>query len=426
MRRECVLTAFVTLLLARTAAADRPDLVFVVDPKLGMESGVRTIESLSRITFLYDESLRKLTQLDESEPTGKLLGVLGRGLQLSFLDGPIAGLATVLIHEVFGHGARAREAGMSPTYEFQLLPPYNWIFGRPAGHLAQTLSADSGVLERDLSMITAGVEAEHLEAFWILAGAARNDFRVRRSELMLYVLAKLTYADEYLQAPGIVDDSLGDVYRYVELLASRFNRWRPGERQEIHDRLSIAYVFHFVDPVFWVALVELTVGFLWRGEREHELPTLTVGSFRALPLARVLASPFGAEHSIEVLLANDALALDVRGRFVSSGLATAFGVGGQLMGLDLGHGFTFGGALDVWWQPRVIFEQRLVFERDDLPGASVAAYVDWTIHGGVGLTGKLALKSRGYLFGQPLDGGVYGYAGLRIGPAPVARPAAAK
>ncbi|MBI2374105.1 MAG: hypothetical protein HYV07_08905 [Deltaproteobacteria bacterium] len=61
----------------------------------------------------------------------------------------------------------------------------------------------------------------------------------RHSELILDVLAKLTYSDEYLQAPGLVDDSLGDVYRYVELLASRFNRWRPGERQAIHDRLSI-------------------------------------------------------------------------------------------------------------------------------------------------------------------------------------------
>ena len=39
---------------------------------------------------------------------------------------------------------------------------------------------------------------------------------------------------------------------------------------------------------------------------------------------------------------------------------------------------------------------------------------DLRIYGGVGLTARLAYKTRGYLAGQPIDEGLYGYVGASI------------
>jgi hypothetical protein len=73
-----------------------------------------------------------------------------------------------------------------------------------------------------------------------------------------------------------------------------------------------------------------------------------------------------------------------------------------------------GGELDVWSQPETLLEQRAVYERPQIRGFNAALSGDLRLIGSLGITGKLAYKTRGFLAGQPVDDGVYGYVGASI------------
>lgn len=53
-----------------------------------------------------------------------------------------------------------------------------------------------------------------------------------------------------------------------------------------------------------------------------------------------------------------------------------------------------------------------VFARPQRGGVSLAVDLDWKLAGRIGLTGKLGWKTDGWLMGEPLGEGLYGWIGL--------------
>lgn len=75
-----------------------------------------------------------------------------------------------------------------------------------------------------------------------------------------------------------------------------------------------------------------------------------------------------------------------------------------------------GAELDVWSQPATLLDVRNAYVRPQVFGASGGVTGSVDIAAGFGVLAKLAYKSAGYLQGQPLDEGVYGWAGLTYRP----------
>jgi hypothetical protein len=142
--RELVATLAIAAGVSLTGDARAEDpLVFVGDPKMGVESTVRSTDSVARLFYRYEGVLPD-TGIDESRFPGNVLGVLGRAVKLILVDEPLAELTSEISHEVGGHGGRARELGLDPTFLFYLPIVYRKVFAPSdearAGAFTQFLS----------------------------------------------------------------------------------------------------------------------------------------------------------------------------------------------------------------------------------------------------------------------------------------------
>jgi hypothetical protein len=105
--------------------------------------------------------------------------------------------------------------------------------------------------------------------------------------------------------------------------------------------------------------------------------------------------------------------LDVYARVGTSGLASYYGAGARLLAVRVTNRLTLGGELDVWRQPQILLE-RGVFDPPMRVGVNVGGFIDVRLTNELSLTGKLAAKTDGYVMGQPIGGGPYGYLGMSL------------
>ena len=76
-------------------------------------------------------------------------------------------------------------------------------------------------------------------------------------------------------------------YNNVIALQRRFNRWHPGDREQIQDRLRVAWLWALTDPILWLSLYQVLVDHTYFGRRWRSLPMLCLGPLRLLPRARL-------------------------------------------------------------------------------------------------------------------------------------------
>lgn len=417
---RCALAVVVATLLSLSAPASAnplsgPWLNLVYDPALGMEAGVLAVHSLGEVVNLYDQALSRKIGWAPTTPGRWVFGVAGRFVQGVFLDLPIASLQVLVIHEVFGHGSRAQAWGAKPAYSFHVPFPYGWIFQDHSENSAETTQAGTGTRERNLPMSAGGIEAEYYSAYRVGLGAVALDGHLSHTRQLLYIAAKLVYCPSFLDPLGS-DSPSNDVHNYVVEMADRYNRWRFVDRAALADRVRHAYAANFLDPTFWLSAYAYVVEYLGHGRSAWRLPMLPVGPVSLYASTRFALSPFGAEHYLDLFARFRGRTFTLYGRAVSSGLALAWGMG--MKGLDLMRvgGVGINVAVDVWDQPEMLCDpsQAYVFNRPQRGGVNVAMALDWKLLGRVGLTGKLAWKTDGFLMGQPLGQGPYGWIGVAI------------
>ena len=388
---------------ARSTPAAAAELTFVLDPEWSMEPGTRTLISLGRVVLSYDAAL--------PEPSPHALAILLRVARSVLVDGPLLGLEATVIHEVFGHGARAREAHLSPTYNFHLELPYSALAPQQKTN-AETLGATSGQPDRDLAMVAAGIEANHYTAAvlaeqWAIAGTAHY------GDAALYFGTKLSYLSSLMSLSATSQG--GDSSTYLSLLAQRYNRIGLADRGALASRISWAYLANFADPLWWWSAVA-SATYLWRGDRWLTPLGITVGASRIMPRVGFALTPFGAEHTLEASVTLPFAILSASLRAASSGLAAAEGGSVRVVRWPIGERLVIGGELDLWHQPELLFDQRNVFDRPTLWGGALAADAHIRICQRWGLAGKIAVKSKGYLTAAPQEAGAYGYVGVWLAP----------
>jgi len=402
----------------------RRELVFVAGPGFGMEGGARTVRSIGHVLFAYEDALPRLA-LDESTPLEKGTAVVGRALELLFLDAPMADMETAVVHEVFGHGARAREFGAHPTYTFRLPLVYGLILSPNDPNLGVVGEYGSVALppEEDLLVRLGGAESGYVMAWWIDAEAAAAHGWVHHDDLLVYAAAKLMYVTTLFDST-IETQNLGhedDMAAYVSDLQLRFGRYTAEDRREIVGRLRAAYAWNLADPTLLYAIYGTLVDSLWKGRAFSRLPLPSIDGTTFYATPRFAFTPFGAEHYLDVFLARGTVLVDAYGRIGSSGLASYSGAGVRVLGWTPVRVLSLGGEADVWAQPDALPGGWNVLgwqppPPTDEPGANVGLFARVAISDQVGITGKLACKTRGFLMGQPYGSGPYGYIGLSIRP----------
>lgn len=417
--------------VAPRQAPPRDPYVFVFDGKLGVEPSVRTLDSLGRLIFRYEDVL-PFGNKPEIGFGDKALGVLGRSLKLLFIDEPIAELTTVTVHELGGHGARGRELGLRPSFLFNAPGIYQLLFASRADEAAggYTRYLTEGTVEdtKEVVSVLGGLEANYVHAWWINARIVHQRGRVHHGDLLTYMMSKLPYAGSFLSSSlerGGTRTS-NDVMSYVTGLQEVSNGWRAEDRRRIARRLSAGYVWNLVDPTLFYAFYGVVVSSIYRGERMSRMPLPTIGRWQVFPSPRFGLTPFGAEQGIDVFLSprEGGPLLDVHARVGTSGITNEgyWGAGARLLGAELfSRHVPLGVELDVWRQPEILVEERALFDRPNRMGVNAGVFADVRLLGGrhrddprLGMSAKLAAKTAGYVPGQPVAGGAHGYVGLSL------------
>ena len=400
-------------LVLSAAPADPPlRLEVLVSPTFGMEVGIRDVASGRRALFLYDEALSERIGWEDSSVLKRIAGIFGRTAKLVLIDVPLTSVLGVVEHEVFGHGARARENGLGAQFVFTLPVPYVYLFKPQLPFSGYAEYFQSGRPDRDLPMTAGGIEAESFSAHFVALRTFRDGGRIHYAESMHYVESSLAYASRWFDGQLLGDgEGSSDVDSYALLLAQRFNRSGRASQIDLSQRLRRAYAASFLNPLLWTSVYDVLVDYLGRGERYSVVRQLTIGGVRLFPLTRFLLSPFGAEHTVEVMISTGRFTLDVSVRGVSTGLASAWGVGARLFRFELRREVELGASIDLWLQPELLPEYRNAYDGRTLPGVSGMVEATWRPLEHFGLVAQVGAKSRGYVMGQPITEGVFGFAG---------------
>jgi hypothetical protein len=371
-----------------------------IDPTLSSVAAAEGLATIDELINHYEQQLLPPKLFPEDYFLSRFGGRLYRLVKLLLIEYPQDAFISLIQHEVFGHGSRLRELGVSNVqYELHPTLPYGLGNGVTDWRSSKDISRDE-----DNAMTIAGVQAQSLlgDQFRLRAlqrGSMNyreaNMYFTGRCALPLYAAFTLPDAGTY--------PSGNDVANYVYKVRSR----NPAISVT---KLKSRVILNFLDP--------FTLGWFYclynygRANVETEIPMFRIGSLKYLPGFQFSLTPFGYEYHLENLLvdssrvvvltatagpADDANSWSLRCRTTNLWKTGPFG-------LDLTSAF--------WSQPSLQING-YASSGWSLGGLLYAA-ASCKISDFTALRVELGYKSRGFIEGEPLDKGVILRAGLNL------------
>lgn len=340
-------------------------------------------------------------------------GVFHRGIRMAFVDVPIDYMPMLIQHEAFGHGTRMREAGYGGyAIDVHSLWPYGDGHGytlgsRPPADLTldESIAIDGGGMDAN------DVFARSLRLRWVADG------RVDRHQAELYFLnAGNRPAYVWRSRPGLTyGRSAGDVNELIAFLnlrnGGRTISGRPLDGEDLQYRTLPA----LLDPFAWIALWTALDVHLVQGREGSDLPMLSIGGLRMLPLVRTGFAPFGPEYYLECLLARGRRTFSVTWRQSDPGMEDAFGLGLSARNLAAWGEWALDARAEAWRQPGLRLYGSWQEQMGDGPAAEengAGLWLTFRWREARGLLLEAGGKSRGYVQGEPLGAALFARGGL--------------
>lgn len=408
-RARTLLGAAAVALVGVTPLAGQDPGSLVVDRDLSMRMGAEDLLTVQRELARVPDLVLPTKLGDENGFGGKLGGILYRLARFSLVDNLVPVFGRVVQHEVFGHGARAREFDWPASYSLELPPP----LGDGGGSTTARFPDGFTVTSTEAMAFTAGgLEAE---------GVARRAIARRwtaRGRLTYHQALRYLWA-WYDQVHYIYENGLGrsdDVANYLSLYRGAYGA--TGTDWFARGDLQKEAAVEFFDPMVWYSLYAVFGAHMVGARDSLSLPMLHLGSVRYLPYFRLGLSPFGPEyHSMHLLREGGrGLALDLRlgdGRFdrtwgVAARTDDAWRLGA--LGLDL--------RAAVWHQPAFVLGGTSARAIGGGLGGLVAATGRWRFGKETAalrpssVVVEVGYKTAGFLEGERLERGLVLRAGL--------------
>lgn len=409
-------TTLLLLLLVFQAIAYAPDTAAQVHHRLMGDRhfsslvGAENLLTLHKGLFVLEDRVLKPRWTAEQTLQGKLLGItyrLGKGI---LLDYPVDLMLALVQHEVFGHGARAREFGLT-TEKYKLWLP--WPYGPQGGYIS--VSGQRQPLHEGITFTMDGVGGNAVLASRVRDRGFQRG-RLHYREALLYILASNDLSSYLFKTPSTGPAPRNDIRSFLAHL-DQYERF-PGagfaeNHLDLHDLRRLVLV-QAVNPYLALTLYAFAVHYLWRGEPTYELPAFHVRGIRYLPAIQMGLTPFGVEYFFENLLARDGTLLKVYARYGDGPPGASAGGGLHATCLLCSGPLNLDLHLDVWAQPNVALDEQDLNALGRSAGGSVQATLFYRIRRpqpSLYLVGQVGYKTRGFLPGEYLDEGVL----LRIG-----------
>lgn len=325
---------------------------------------------------------------------------------------PLAAWMLLLQHEVSGHGGRARELGLSPSYEFSFLSAATGTARPPSTNEENTLIAAGGtesdtVMARRVLLDSLGPDG--------VDGAKLPLYLMSKLDLSIYVLgteegpeAGEDFVDQYRDGNDIV-------YYVISRQADRRGAdpavvWEGTYQADLSDPLLEATWDDAETTALWSMLDPSMIGAMVGYFRQHVVGGEVRVKAPVLRLSEGVGLTVGTRGALgpqEVTRFLDLYATTPRGVFsayvrdLDSSVDRTYGLGAGVHGLRLRPNLELGFGADVWEEPDSLERLR------DGNGWNATVELDALLSDRWGVAAKVGAKSEGFFPGLPLEDGPY-------------------
>lgn len=364
----------------------------------------------------------------ETEPsmlaTGRILSSIQRGTSRVFAtmaedkpklapayEFPLALLLFLIEHEIGGHGGRAREFDLGPSYGFGYdLSAYTTVDRNPRTNFESA------------EVAAGGIEATGVLGHRLLLDLYRDE-GAEGSTIPLLLLAKTDFSlyVEQIESPSNeveFVEQLHSGYDPVIYLAARQAARVGADPEDFwnalyevdfddplldrnHDDLEAAALWNALDPALVAAAWSYFSDRLGKGELRVRPYALRLGEELGLTVGtRAFLSTTWVSRVLDVHLRTPFGLVTVWARDLKGSVETKYGYGAGLHGVWLGP-IELHVEGEVWDEPQ---GPEGPTEQD---GWNAGAELDVEIAGGIGVSARFGRKSAGILPGLPVDEGSY-------------------
>lgn len=303
----------------------------------------------------------------------------------------LSNFAMVLQHEIFGHGARAREFNLSDIgYHIHL-------FSGTTTYSEASFNALDNNQKAALS--TGGVEASSLLAQQIERDWMRDDI-IDSREATMYLVNAL---DEWVYAFGTSSSVFhpdNDANAYMTYV----NNWyaKPALTSS---KLRLSMAWNWINPMVYISTYSL-IKYIWQGYMTTSFATLHLGNMRFMPTMHTLLAPWGPEYQLQAHLYTP------EDKYIGVFLRYGQTSGKKSYGLDIiskpmaeYECWQLVNKLSVWYQPHLLQNNTANFNSNKYGfGEFLSLY--YKVTRGIYANGELGYKVSGYMPGVQLARGV--------------------
>jgi hypothetical protein len=323
---------------------------------------------------------------------------------------PVAAALLLLQHEVGGHGGRAREFGLSPSYAFR------FDLSAATGTARPPRTNEEGTL-----LAAGGAEADGVMSHRVMLDLLRPE-GADGAKIPLAFMSKLDLSVYVASAkrpgPGLVNQFRdgNDVAYY---LFSRQAEERGSDPATVWDNTyepipedpaldynrraaRAAALWNLLDPSLAGAMVNYFRQHVLGGEARVHAPVLRAGAGVGLTVGtRAALGPQEVSRYLDLYAATRRGVFTAYVRDLDSPLNRTYGGGLGVYGLRLGPGLELGLAADAWKEPDSIKSLHTG------TGWNATGELDARLGDRWGLAAKVGSKSDGFIPGLPISDGVY-------------------
>ena len=306
------------------------------------------------------------------------------------------------LHEYYGHGSVLREFGFNDI-------SYRWGWFNASSKEGKAVSRrvqTAGTYEVNQLWLAGGTAASQL----YLLEAEKEMYRNGRATLLMLLPVQAAMNDLSNLKDGLNADRLfagNDGASWLRNFQNQHSGNASLTRQAAsRSRKTVSAAG--IDPVIpWLAAAWLH--YLWTGDDSLRAPMLPLGGFKFGFSPKMNLTPLGPENYYYLFIANKGKLASLYYRRGSSPEGPVRGYGAEFGPVDLA-GVALTPGYDRWDLPAAK-SAGLKFSGG---GYNVQLRADAPLYKTLGLTGKTAYKTDGYMLGLPVHAGFYGYSGISI------------
>lgn len=369
----------------------KPPITFSIDRDFSAFTGADLNHSLYKAYMWGDDRWLPSTRGDRGR-----VALVGRFLKLCLETG-LSSFFMVTQHEVFGHGARAREFN---------LPIEQYRIGFQAGHVAFS-PAKYNVLHRHEKVMFA---LGGMEANAVLGQKIRREFLTQGSmdvrEALLYLNSWFDQTSYVMSIRRHESDS-SNIGHDVKAYLVHLNQWHGREVLNAK-KLRHRSLLDCLDPFLYFSVSNLGQ-YLYEGEQAFDYPALEVGGYRYLAALRNQLTPYGTELQwLNFLTTPERQVIQAYVKYGKTGEHKSWGLGAEIRefysvtSLNQGEAVRLGAKLDLWQQPELLKRANTAHGVSKKFGLGASVLAAYNLSPGLALNAEFGFKAKGYVIGEPL------------------------